>query len=112
MNKWDVQKTKLKGKTNAEAEKIINDNDPSNDSDDIPEELEPWRIELADEENIYTEDEHSYYIGLMKLTKFDKSVLALKPAKASSLKGKEFILSVSDFDGEYYSSIKVEVAEW
>lgn len=70
-----------------------------------------WRIELADEENIYTEDEHSYYIGLMKLTKFDKSVLALKPAKASSLKGKEFILSVSDFDGEYYSSIKVEVAE-
>ena len=70
-----------------------------------------WRIELADEENIYTEDEHSYYIALMKLTKFDKSVLALKPAKASSLKGKEFILSVSDFDGEYYSSIKVEVAE-
>lgn len=70
-----------------------------------------WRIELVDEENTYTEDEHSYYIGLMKLTKFDKSVLALKPAKASSLKGKEFILSVSDFDGEYYSSIKVEVAE-
>jgi len=70
-----------------------------------------WRIELVDEENIYTEDEHSYYIGLMKLTKFDKSVLALKSAKASSLKGKEFILSVSDFDGEYYSSIKVEVAE-
>ncbi|MBQ8767858.1 MAG: restriction endonuclease [Clostridia bacterium] len=43
-----IKKTKLKGKTNAEAEKIINDNDPSNDSDDIPEELEPWRIELAD----------------------------------------------------------------
>lgn len=70
-----------------------------------------WRIELVDEEGVYTEDEHLYYVGLMKLTKFDKSVLALKPAKASSLKGKEFILSVSDFDGKYYSSIKVEVAE-
>lgn len=43
-----IKKTKLKEKTDAEAEKIINDNDPSNDGDDIPEELEPWRIELAD----------------------------------------------------------------
>lgn len=43
-----IKKTKFKGKSNAEAEKIINDNDPSNDGDDIPEELEPWRVELAD----------------------------------------------------------------
>ena len=43
-----IKKTKLKGKSNSEAEKIINDNNPANDSDDIPEELEPWRVELAD----------------------------------------------------------------
>ena len=47
----------------------------------------------------------------MKLTKFDKSTLAIKPAKASSLKGKKFVLSVCDSNGEYYSSIDLEVAE-
>ena len=51
------------------------------------------------------------YIGYMKLTKFDSTTLALKVAKASSLKGKEFILSVSDMNGDYKSSIRLEVAE-
>ena len=59
----------------------------------------------------YTNDEKEYYIGLMKMTKFDSSTLALKPAKASSLKGKKFTLSVCDSNGEYASSIEVEVAE-
>jgi len=36
--------------------------------------------------------------------------LSLKPGKASSLKGKHFILSVSDSNGEYASSIELEVA--
>lgn len=67
-----------------------------------------WRIDLLSD---YSEEDKEYYVGLMKLTKFDSSTLALKPAKASSLKGKRFTLSVCDSNGEYFSSIEVEVAE-
>ena len=67
-----------------------------------------WRIDLIGD---YSEKDREKYIGYMKLTKFNSSALALKPAKASSLKGKKFILSVSDTDGEYNSSIEVEVNE-
>lgn len=68
-----------------------------------------WRIAPMD--TTLTDEEKEYYIGLMKMTKFDASTLAVKPAKASSLKGKKFILSVSNSIGEYYSSIELEVAE-
>jgi len=68
-----------------------------------------WRIIPMD--TTLTDEEKEYYIGLMKLTKFDASTLAVKPAKASSLKGKKFILSVSNSIGEYYSSIELEVAD-
>ena len=68
-----------------------------------------WRIIPMD--TTLTDEEKEYYIGLMKLTKFDASTLAVKPAKASSLKGKKFILSVSNSTGDYYSSIELEVAE-
>ena len=70
-----------------------------------------WKIELIDDYNEFTDEDKEYYVGLMKLTKFDNTTLALKPAKASSLKGKRFTLSVSDSNGEYYSSIEVEVAD-
>lgn len=43
-----IKKTKLAGKTDAEAEKILNDGDPTNDGIDSSEELEPWKVELAD----------------------------------------------------------------
>lgn len=43
-----IKKTKLAGKTDAEAEKILNDGDPTDDGIDAPEELEPWKTELAD----------------------------------------------------------------
>lgn len=68
-----------------------------------------WRIELVNTGE-FDEEEIVYYEGLMKITKFDSSTIALKPAKASSLKGKKFILSVSDIYGEYESSIELEVA--
>jgi len=70
-----------------------------------------WKIELIDENDEFTDEDKEYYVGLMKMTKFDNTILALKPAKASSLKGKKFTLSVSDSNGEYYSSIDVEVAD-
>lgn len=43
-----IKKTKLAGKTDAEAEKILNDGDPTDDGIDAPEELEPWKTELSD----------------------------------------------------------------
>lgn len=43
-----IKKTKLAGKTDAEAEKILNDGDPTDDGIDAPEELEPWKTDLAD----------------------------------------------------------------
>lgn len=43
-----IKKTKLAGKTDAEAEMILNDGDPTDDGIDSPEELEPWKTELAD----------------------------------------------------------------
>lgn len=43
-----IKKTKLAGKSDAEAEKILNDGDPTDDGIDAPEELEPWKTELAD----------------------------------------------------------------
>lgn len=67
-----------------------------------------WRIELLGD---YSDKDREYYIGLMKLTKFDNTILALKPAKASSLKGKEFNLWVSDMNGNYESFIGLEVSE-
>lgn len=76
------------------------------------EDIDPqWRIELLDNDNAYSEEDSAYYVGLINLTKFDKSTLAVKPGKASSLRGKKFILSVSDSYGEYYSSVELEVAE-
>lgn len=69
-----------------------------------------WRIELANTDGL-SEEDISYYVGLMKLTKFDTSTIAIKPAKASSLKGMEFVLTVSDIDGQYESSIDVKVGE-
>lgn len=69
-----------------------------------------WRIKLINEDGL-SGDDVLYYEGLMKLSKFDQTTLALKPAKASSLRGKKFILSVSDASGEYESSIEVEVGE-
>lgn len=69
-----------------------------------------WRIKLINDEDL-NESDVKYYEGLMKLTKFDRTTLALQPAKASSLKGRRFILSVSDENGDYESSIEVGVSE-
>ncbi len=43
-----IKKTKLTGKTESEVTEIVNDDDPTNDNIGIPEELEPWRVELAE----------------------------------------------------------------
>lgn len=69
-----------------------------NDGEEVIVEPE-WKISGQDE----------YSIGLMKITKFDNKVIGVRPAKASSLSGKTFTLSVNDIEGNYYSSIDLEV---
>lgn len=68
-----------------------------------------WRIELINDNEEYSEDDVKYYNGLISVTEFDDLTVAIKPAKAGSLSGKEFRLSVSDIHGNYYSSIDLEV---
>ena len=69
-----------------------------------------WRVELKNKDGL-SEEEIAYYEGLIKLTKFDESTLAIKPGKASSLKGKEFVLCVCDIKGNYHSSIELGVVK-
>ena len=69
-----------------------------------------WRVKLSDTVGL-SDEEISYYEGLMKLNKFDSSTVSLKPGKASSLKGLKFILSVESTNGQYMSSIEVEVSK-
>lgn len=67
-----------------------------------------WKINLINENN-YSDKEVDYYNNLLSLTDFGNTTLAIKPAKAKSLIGKKFILSVSDINGDYSSSIEIEV---
>ena len=67
-----------------------------------------WHITMMNSDD-YTEDEISYYTGLISVTEFRDSIVSIKPAKAGSLSGKTFSLSVSDVNGNYYSSINLEV---
>lgn len=67
-----------------------------------------WHITLINDSN-YTEDEVKYYVDLLAVTEFDDSIVSIKPRKAGSLSGKKYKLSVSDKNGNYYSSIDLEV---
>ncbi len=44
----NIKETRMKGKTKAEADKILEDGDPSNDGIDTIEDTEPWKAELAE----------------------------------------------------------------
>jgi len=67
-----------------------------------------WKISFIND-NEFSNDDVNYYVGLISVTEFDDLVVAIKPAKAGSLVGKKFRLSVSDINGDYYSSIELEV---
>lgn len=69
-----------------------------------------WNIDLIDNDSIYTDEEHDYYCGLIKLTQYNDFTVSVKPGKAKSLIGKKFILSAVDHSGYYYSSIELEVS--
>lgn len=66
-----------------------------------------WKVEILDD--TLSSKNKEYYNNLLTLTDFGNNVLAIKPAKAKSLQGKHYILSVNDINGDYYSSIEIEV---
>lgn len=68
-----------------------------------------WNLSIVDKNSEFTEEEKSYYEGLMKLTVMDNTTVSLKPGKAHSLIGKRFTLSATDNNGDNHSSIEVEV---
>lgn len=67
------------------------------------------KITAPNKNSEYTEEEKSYYEGLIKLTVMDNVTISLKPGKAHSLIGKRFNLSATDNNGDNHSSIEVEV---
>ena len=72
-------------------------------------EIDPqWTVSVIDNNGGNEPDD--YYVGIIKITKYDGNIVAIKPNKAGSLKGMNFELAVSDLTGEYYTSKQMEVA--
>ena len=79
-----------------------------------------WRISYANNseaDETLSEDRKQYYCNLMNINNFGKnklgeisiSSISIKPNKVKSLIGKKFLLSVQDYDGQYKSSVELEV---
>lgn len=68
-----------------------------------------WGIKVTTEG--LSNDEINYYNNLITINKFGLNIVSLKPGKARSLIGKTFDLIVSDVNGDYLSSISLEVTE-
>lgn len=67
-----------------------------------------FRIILDDES--MSEDERIAIERLMVLRDIDNNTVSLRPAKSKKLPGLKFILNVCDLEGNYSSSINLEVA--
>ena len=67
-----------------------------------------WRIEYNGDSDL-TEDEINHLCDLLVMRQIDKSTLSIKPAKTNKLVGEKFILSVQDSNGDYASSVELEV---
>ena len=79
-----------------------------------------WRVSYvntteADEE--LTQERKDYYCGLIKISDFGEQIgdeiaissISIRPNKVKQLVGKKFLLTVQNYDGEYMSSIELEV---
>lgn len=71
-----------------------------------------WNLSVYDRKNELSDEDKSYYEGLMKITVMDNVTISIKPGKANSLIGKRFILSATDNNGDNHSSIVLEVEKW
>lgn len=67
-----------------------------------------WRINYNGSSEL-SEDEIKHLCDLMVMRQIDKSTISIKPAKTNKLIGEKFILSVQDSNGDYASSIELEV---
>lgn len=70
-----------------------------------------WRIELIDEDGEYAEKDRYALERLMVIRDISSTGISIKPGKSNKLKGLRFKLSVTDVNGNYESSIDLEVAE-
>lgn len=69
-----------------------------------------WRIRLVDEEGIYTEKERLELERLMVIRDVDSTTISLRPGKSYRIKGLKFKLIVCDINGDYESTVELEVA--
>lgn len=67
-----------------------------------------WRVIV---EGDYTEEERIAIEKLIILDTINSSTVSLRPGKSKKLKGLKFNLSVCDINGNYYSSLELEVAQ-
>ncbi len=67
-----------------------------------------WRIDYNGTSEL-SEEEIKHLCGLIVMRQIDKSTISIKPAKTNKLVGEKFILSVQDLNGDYASSIELEV---
>lgn len=67
-----------------------------------------WRIDYNGTSDL-SEDEIKHLCDLIVLRQIDKSTISVKPAKTNKLIGEKFILTVQDANGDYASSIELEV---
>lgn len=65
-----------------------------------------WRVLLVGD---YTEEERIAIERLMVLRIVDSTTVSLRPAKSKKLPGLQFKLNVCDINGDYSSSVDVEV---
>ncbi len=71
-----------------------------------------WDIQLRDDGAEYDSKEKARLEGLMKLVQYEGNVVSVRPAKAMSLVGKHFNLIARQDNGNYISSVEVEVGDY
>lgn len=68
-----------------------------------------WNVELIDGIEPVSDTERKYLEGLIKITAYDDNIVAIKPAKANSLIGRQFKLVATRDDGDFRAEIEWEV---
>ena len=68
-----------------------------------------WRIKLVDDNDEYSEKERLELERLMVIRDVNDTTISLRPGKSDRLKGKQFKLIVCDENGDYESTINLEV---
>lgn len=67
-----------------------------------------WRIDYNGSSDL-TDEEKEHLCNLLLIRQLDKTTISIKPSKSSKLIGEGFVLSVQDSNGDYASSIELEV---